>query len=369
MAEIIFTFNGQKTTIQCTNEEKMSDIFKKYESKTKIDINSVFFLYNGDIIKEELTFNDLANKDDSQTKKINILVCNQNCIETNENEGIIRSKEIICPKCYENCLIEIKDYKIKLYGCKNDHSISYISLTDFDKTQYINESNIVCDNCKKINKFEAYKKQFFKCLTCGQNLCPLCNTGHNKSHQIIDYDKKNYICNIHNDLYISYCEKCKNNLCMLCRKSHNNKKHKIIDYSNMIENKNEIKENLNEFKKKIDTLNNQIKRIIAILNIVSKNINEFYKIQYDIVNNYELQNKNYEILKNINIIKKNIKFNDIDEIIKEDKIENKIQKIIKIYDKLETRRIPNLALLAGRPIIYPSFLSLPLSVKLKMLFS
>ena len=78
---------------------------------------------------------------------------------------------------------------------------------------------------------------------------------------------------------------------MLCRKSHNNKKHKIIDYSNMIENKDEIKENLNEFKKKIDTLNNEIKEIIEKLNIISKNINEFYKIQYDIVNNYELQNK------------------------------------------------------------------------------
>ena len=265
---------------------------------------------------------------------MNILAYNKDTIQTNENEGMKKSKEIICPKCYESCLIEIKDYKIKLYGCKNDHYCSYISLTDFDKCQYVNESKIICDNCNKTNKFEAYNKQFFKCLTCRQNLCPLCNTTHNKSHQTIDYDKKNYICNIHNDLFISYCEKCKNNLCMLCKKSHINNNHKIIDYSNMIQNKKDIKENINEFKNKIDKFKKEIEEIIKKLNIVSKNINVFYKIHHDIINSFELQNKNYEILKNINMICNNIKNNDINGIINEGKINIKIQKIINIYNKM-----------------------------------
>ena len=69
MIEIIFSYNGEKTSIQCTNEKKMKDIFKRLESKIQIDINSLFFLYNGDNVKEELTFNELANKDDKQTKK------------------------------------------------------------------------------------------------------------------------------------------------------------------------------------------------------------------------------------------------------------------------------------------------------------
>jgi len=29
--------------------------------------------------------------------------------------------EVICPICNENCFIEIKDFKISLYGCKNNH--------------------------------------------------------------------------------------------------------------------------------------------------------------------------------------------------------------------------------------------------------
>ena len=332
MSEIIFTFKGDKTIIQCTNEEKMKDIFEKYATKINIDIKSVFFLYNGDYIKEELTFKDLTNNEEGKALKINILVFEKYAIESNENEGIIRPKDIICPKCNDNCFIEIKDFKIRLYGCKKNHCTSYFSLTDFDKTQKIDETKIICNICNKANKYLAYNKKFFTCLTCDKNLCPLCNTSHNKSHQIIDYEKKNYICHAHNDLYISYCEKCKKNLCMLCRKSHN--RHTIVDYSNMIENKNEIKENINKFKAKIDTFNNIINELIEKLIYISRNVNEFYKISYDVVNNYELQNRNYEILKNIDSIKKNIKVNDIDEIIKEKKINIQILKIMKMYEKM-----------------------------------
>ena len=121
---------------------------------------------------------------------------------------------------------------------------------------------------------------------------------------------------------------------MLCRKSHNNKKHEIIDYSNMIENKNEIKEAINKFKTKIDAFNNVINDLIEKIIYISKNVNEFYKISYDVINNYELQNRNYEILKNIDIIKKNIKINEIDEIIKETKINIQIQKLMKMYEKM-----------------------------------
>ena len=39
-------------------------------------------------------------------------------------------KEIICPTCGENCRIDIKDFKIKLYGCKNNHEINNILLEE-----------------------------------------------------------------------------------------------------------------------------------------------------------------------------------------------------------------------------------------------
>ena len=41
-------------------------------------------------------------------------------------EGLIKSKDIICPQCKHNCLLDIKDYKIKLYDCKNSHETNNI---------------------------------------------------------------------------------------------------------------------------------------------------------------------------------------------------------------------------------------------------
>ena len=253
MAEIVFNYKGEEITIQCLKEEKMKDIYKRYSIKSKININSVFFLYNGSKVNEEMAFNEIANSIDRQSGKMKILVYdNKNNEIDTPNEGLIKSKQIICPECKENCLMKIINYKIILKGCKNNHQINDISLKEFEKTQYINELEIKCNNCNENNKFNSYKKQFFKCLTCGINLCPLCNSNHDKSHDIIDYDKKNYICNLHNYSFVSYCEYCKKNLCILCEKEHDNN-HKKVSLVNLIEDKNkieELKEQMNEFKKK-----------------------------------------------------------------------------------------------------------------------
>ena len=43
------------------------------------------------------------------------------------------------------CKYEIKDFKIKLYGCKNGHEIDNIKLDDFNNKQNIDISQIICD--------------------------------------------------------------------------------------------------------------------------------------------------------------------------------------------------------------------------------
>ena len=331
MTNILFTFNGVETLIQCKIEEKMKDIFKRFCNKIQFDINSLFFLYNGGKINENLTFNELANKLDKQYGKMNILVYKQGTTISNVNEGNVKSKEIICPKCNENCFIKFQDYKILLFGCRNNHN-NYILLDEFEKSQYINESNIICNRCNN-NKFKSYNKIFFKCLTCAKNLCPLCSSLHDRSHDIIDYNLKNYICNIHNDSYISYCEKCKKNLCMFCEKKHDNN-HKKIEYKNIIESRNNIKEEIKNFKNKIYIFINNIKEIIEKLNNVIKNITIYYKINYVIINNYDTKKKNYEIIKNVYEIKNNVKLNIIDDIINESDIKIKFEKIINIYNKM-----------------------------------
>ena len=42
------------------------------------------------------------------------------------NKNNIQLNEVICSECKENCFINISNYKINLFGCKNGHNISII---------------------------------------------------------------------------------------------------------------------------------------------------------------------------------------------------------------------------------------------------
>ena len=55
MADVEFIYNGININIPCDKKDKMKDICEKFINKTQIDKNLVYYLYNGDKIKEELT--------------------------------------------------------------------------------------------------------------------------------------------------------------------------------------------------------------------------------------------------------------------------------------------------------------------------
>ena len=74
MALAIFTFNGIKTTIQCTKEDKIKDICAIYASRIDKELNSLYFFYNGNQINNELSFYEQANSLDKQSLEMNILV-------------------------------------------------------------------------------------------------------------------------------------------------------------------------------------------------------------------------------------------------------------------------------------------------------
>ena len=80
MAEVIFSFKGANTIIQCNIQDKIEIIIKKFIEKSNLVLNQLLFLYGGNKIQEnddELTFENLANSDDLERKKINILVYSQ----------------------------------------------------------------------------------------------------------------------------------------------------------------------------------------------------------------------------------------------------------------------------------------------------
>ena len=74
-------------------------------------------------------------------------------------DKIIKSKDVICPKCGELCLINFDECKVKLNSCKNKDE-HLISLDEFDKTQLVNENKILCDICNKSSKGATTEKNF-----------------------------------------------------------------------------------------------------------------------------------------------------------------------------------------------------------------
>ena len=88
-ANVVFTYMGEDMEIQCMKEQKMKDICKKYSYKIEKHINTLIFMYNGNIINLELSFEEQANSMDRNNRRMHILVYNKD------------TDEFICPKCGE----------------------------------------------------------------------------------------------------------------------------------------------------------------------------------------------------------------------------------------------------------------------------
>ena len=162
MAEVKFLFNGGQTIIQCCIKDKLKDIIKKFYEKSQIkDDNNLYFLYNGNTIDNELTFQECINQVDKEKNKMIILVEEESRSILKINNKKYKSEEIICPKCNENISLTIDDYKIKLFDCKNGHKFENILLTDFENTQLIDPANTLCNNCKQKNIINAFKNEIY----------------------------------------------------------------------------------------------------------------------------------------------------------------------------------------------------------------
>ena len=346
MVTVEFQYKGDITYIQSKFEDILNDVCSKFIQKANIDLNNIeiSYLYSGKTLDLSLTINQIINNLDRERKIIRILVFDDKKNFENQN-SLIKSSFIICPTCNEHARFEINNYKIKIYNCKNGHVIDNILLTDFEKTQLIDESKIVCDNCKIKNKFDSYNKEMYICNICKMNLCPLCKQKHDKKHKIIKYEDKYYICDKHNKEYYSYCHSCKQDLCVLCSKNH--EFHPIIPYNKAIpENidfdilKCDIDLIFNSFKTKImmiiDRLNNLIKNYEIYFNMIKNNLD-----------NYDVNCLNYNICDNINYIANSLQGkvlnnklnNDLMSLLKEKNYNNFIPKILNIYNEVNKNEI------------------------------
>ena len=187
-----------------------------------------------------------------------------------------------------------------------------IKLDEFNNTQNIDISQIKCDKCKNKSKLDTFNNEFFICYDCNMNLCPLCKSVHDKSHSIINYENKNYICNQHNEIYIKYCEDCKIDLCLSCINLHKN--HKIISYEDILIDIKELKKKMNNLEKVINKFKMNLEEIINKFQKLKDNLDIYYNINNNIINNYEKnKNRNYNLLMNLNNINDTIE-DEIDKL-------------------------------------------------------
>ena len=74
MAKVEFQYENLNIMIQCQRKETMKDIFQKFANKAGIELNNLYFLYNGEkILNLNLTFEEQANTQDKNANKMNIV--------------------------------------------------------------------------------------------------------------------------------------------------------------------------------------------------------------------------------------------------------------------------------------------------------
>ena len=329
MAEVTFIFNQTPTKIQCKKNETFSTIISRYASKSNINTKDLCFLCNGQQINPSSTY-DMISKE----SEITCLVISVNSQENFQEERIKFSKDVICPKCGEICLFKIKDYDITLTGCTKGHSTTY-KMVNYKDSQLIDESKITCSGNKSHNKAEVFENNFYRCIQCKKNLCPLCKNSHTKDHDIIDYNLINYTCLKHNEKFCSFCQKCKINLCIECESEHKDKEN-LLDFRDLLPNKEKFKNNLDSFKSKINEYKEKINEIKKLLDNFVLNLELYYNIGDNLFKNYEKKKRNYQSLKNISEIEgyNTLLIGDLNKILKNNDIINLLNNSYDIINKM-----------------------------------
>ena len=322
-----FRYNDQYIlTFKCKPYEEMKTLCQNFAKKIDKDITQLSFIYNGTEFNQNYSLIRLATNEDERNK-MEISVFDVKTI------SIINRKCSICDQIY---CIKINKYNVS-FECKNCNKNDNRRL---DELENLNQSKIKCSYCLEI--YYDYKLYF--CKTCQSYFCFKCQENHKtktiiKRHEIINYEKKNFICKKHCNNYSSYCKICKQNLCDLCKKDHNCCKSCIIKeykYDNDNKSYNKLKNTFNKFKENIELeimkLEIKIKELINKKEIYSgilKNLEIYFKINDDVYNKIKNGLINFEVLKNISQIK------EFNEKVMSDLKDKSIYNVGNIYSEMK----------------------------------
>ena len=139
--KVVFTLDGDELTIQCSSMDKMRDICQRYATKVNKNIDSLVFLYGGNQIIFNLSFQEQCNFLDKNNNIMKVLVYE------NEND------KLICPKCGEKIKLKIEELNniiISYNEIKDTINGIKIQIDNIIKTSSNDLTNIQLKNINKI---------------------------------------------------------------------------------------------------------------------------------------------------------------------------------------------------------------------------
>ena len=309
MAEVVFNYNETQKKIKCNKEDLMKDICQKFSKEGSIDTSKMLLLYKGNKIDPSAKFIEQAKDDDKNKLRLSIA-----CVQLKNNRQSIKldktQKEVIQSKNTKHKRDSIKKSKVG------------ISTNDTMRKSLIKKVDINDPPTKEINLQNDFNtlSDYFRTYSCEIDLVQA--QEQNMSNQL------NYCPTlvVNNDRNFTQGDPSPNIPNM---PNNNTNNIPVIPKSEKILT---LEKEMNEIEIKFENINNKIKETIDTLNHINENLNQFYEITYDKINNLEMVEKDDEIINNIkNIIVNYEQFiNDINKSI----INNQISHVSESFNKL-----------------------------------
>ena len=158
MAKACFNFNNTDITIECSKEETMRDICKKFATKINANLDSLIFLNDKKPLNLDLSFKDQANS-------------------TDEMKVVVHKKEdngLMCPKCGE---------KINF----NTETIDNIILSNLDIIDNFIGIKLIIDNIIKTSSINLVYAQLKNISTILNTVNQDIQKNNEKLKSIINY--------------------------------------------------------------------------------------------------------------------------------------------------------------------------------------
>jgi hypothetical protein len=184
-----------------------------------------------------------------------------------------------------------EDFAMVECSCIKGHNINTSLKTYLIYCKIKHNFLTLCEECHKSKPYELFDFSF--CKECKKTLCLKCSEFHNNkkkclfnsfiknegdnkneigdNNKLISINELDFFCQNHNIKLCSFCRECKLNLCKECEINHN-KSHKLISFSNILLNDEEIK-NI-EFNIELAR-----KRLFLFENKILKFIHSLYKLE------------------------------------------------------------------------------------------